>query len=192
MDETHETNIAFNSGKALLDLDTGKTLGPIARGGPSKVPEFDVYAGFGPGNSVVLMGQLKKLGRVDAKTWTEASEKTLREQARKLALSKDSEKQPLPDQQVLADESDKTPQTWLVETNQGGVAILQAEYRDDIKTEFSGIQKGFLVRYKRVPNDSDATLKEERSNGPLNDTRTELQRIQRLEDSAETKNGSSC
>ncbi len=28
--------------------------------------------------------------------------------------------------------------------------IFQAEYRDEIKTETSGIQKGFLVRYRQV------------------------------------------
>jgi len=51
------------------------------------------------------------------------------------------------DQQVLANPDNPTS-TWIVQTNQGGVAILKVKFRKDIKTDTSGIVEGFIVRYK--------------------------------------------
>lgn len=138
-----EVAIAFNSGTALFDLDTEKKLGPMARGVPADVPQFDLYATWRGPNQSQLHAQAQRLLRVDDAQWDSATAKNIIEALQKQT---DADSQAL---QVLSNANDPTT-TWLVQTKQGGIAILNIEYRKDIQTETSGIVEGFVVRYKLV------------------------------------------
>lgn len=138
-----EVAIAFNSGTALFDLDTEKKLGPMARGAPADVPQFDLYATWRGPNQSQLHAQVQRLIRVDDAQWGTATSKII---IAALQGQTDADSKAL---QVLSSAGDPTS-TWLVKTKQGGIAILNIEYRKDIHTETNGIVEGFVVRYRLV------------------------------------------
>ena len=139
--EHTEVAIAFNSGTALFDLDTSDKLGPMARGVPSDAPQFDLYTTWRGPNQTQLNGQVRKLLRVDDGQWETATAESIIAALKQQADAKPKE------QQMLASPDNPTS-TWIVQTKQGGVAILKVEFRKDIKTDTSGIVEGFTVRYK--------------------------------------------
>lgn len=138
-----EVAIAFNSGTALFDLDTEKKLGPMARGAPADVPQFDLYATWRGANQSQLHAQVQRLLRVDDAQWGSATAKNI------IATLQVQTEVDSKSHQVLSNANDPTS-TWLVQTKQGGIAILSIEFRKDIQTETSGIVEGFVVRYRLV------------------------------------------
>ncbi len=138
-----EVAIAFNGGTALFDLDTGNKLGAMARGGPSDVPQFDLFADWNRESQTQLNAQVQKSLRVDDGQWESATAESI-----SAALKQQPDTKPK-EQQMLANPDNPTS-TWIVQTKQGGVAILKVEFRKDIKTDTSGIVEGFIVRYKLV------------------------------------------
>jgi uncharacterized protein (TIGR03067 family) len=136
-----EVAIAFESGKALLDLDTGRTLGPMATGSPNDVPEFEIYASFavdGDRAVPVLMGQAANFVPVDEETWKSGG----LDEVRDLLQAEDVQRESV----FLAKPADESPARWAVETRLGAVVLVQAEYRAKIATQLSGDVQGFVVR----------------------------------------------
>jgi len=140
-----EVAIAYDSGLASYDLDTEKGIGPTASlVAEDQLAEFDLRAGHGAAG-LILTGQLRNFIKVGNESWSTVSMKEIRE---RLTIQNDSERI---EPQLLSKQGEKLPSTWIVKTNQGAKAILQIEFRDDIKTKFSGIVKGFVVRYRLFP-----------------------------------------
>lgn len=140
-----EVAIAYDSGLASYDLDTEKGIGPTASvAAEDQLARFDLRAEHGAAG-LILTGQLRNLIKVGNESWSTVSMKEIRE---RITKQNDSERI---EPQLLSQQDEKLPSTWIVKTNQGAVAILQIEFRDDIKTELSGIVKGFVVRYRLFP-----------------------------------------
>ncbi|MCA9043499.1 MAG: hypothetical protein KDA69_04215, partial [Planctomycetaceae bacterium] len=153
-----QVNIAFNSSVALFDIDTGKTLGPIAQGSPADVPQFDLYADWGPPLSPgvknaenILVGRFAAVIPATEGDWAKGSDRELIEKL----LTKTQGKQDSKNLRHLAGENDETAY-WLAETTDGAIIALRATFNRELKTEFSETPvKGFDVQYRvitqRVP-----------------------------------------
>jgi serine/threonine protein kinase/6-phosphogluconolactonase (cycloisomerase 2 family) len=165
--------LAHISGHALLDLDTGKTQGPRATLSPEGFVEtMDLFTTFDipqpaegsqsvkvpPPNSTktqsatspVLVAEVKRCLRLD--DVREATDVELMHRLRKQPVTTD--------RVFLADKTNKAPIEWIVETNQGTIAVVQVKHESKVSAEFSGAQPGFDVTYRHL------SLKELRSKRP--------------------------
>ncbi|MEM7475390.1 MAG: M56 family metallopeptidase [Planctomycetota bacterium] len=148
--EVENTFLAFNSRQAFLDIDTGKALGPLARGGPALVPEYELYCDLETGvGGVALQGRFHKQQQVDERLW-ESSDKALAD----LLDGTKRHQEGLPT--TLATSQKKDAQFWIVETPRGKIVALQIRYNHVVQTEFSGKVPGFDVKIRTIR--SDGTL----------------------------------
>ncbi|MEZ5940942.1 MAG: M56 family metallopeptidase [Planctomycetaceae bacterium] len=160
-------SIAFNSSIALFDIDTGKTLGPIAQGSPADVPQYDLYADWGPPLSPgvknaenILVGRFAAVIPATKGDWTKGNDRELIEKL----LSKSQGKKNSKILRHLAGENDETTY-WLAETADGAIVALRTTFNGALKTEFSETPvKGFDVQYRVItqklpapPEDSQPT-----------------------------------
>ena len=146
-DSLKDTFVAYRSRQSLLDLDTGKAIGPMASGGPHLVPEYDLYcvpeSDLGEGE---LQGRFARRKQINVKAW-ESDDQALID-ILDSAEQKNVARVILPE--PMGSSLQKGAQYWVVETTVGKIFVLEIRYNPQIKTQFSGEVPGFDIKVRTI------------------------------------------